>query len=270
MDKLLSYEAWKQAQTEARAAGLRLSNCFFLPAELRKKIEAGVLFVQRAENALYLLEDGGSFWRCYYWFSPEKRPAPPEADREAVVEFPYAGELNQNQRAQIELLEGLGFRPARESAMMSCAPDGLIPHPLPETEQIRSALPEELPEILALLERSFDPRFAFLPTPEELRLAAEEDRVLAAIRDGRVAAALHAGFEKSVATVRQIAVDREYRGRGLGKSLLEAYHRRFAGQATAFQHWVDLHNRPALAMYESFGYGFSLRKANEYILAPKH
>lgn len=270
MDKLLSYEAWKQAQTEARAAGLRLSNCFFLPAELRKKIEAGVLFVQRAENALYLLEDGRSFWRCYYWFSPEKRPAPPEPDREAVAEFPYAGELNQNQRAQIGLLEGLGFILARESGMMSCAPDGLIAHALPETEQIRSALPEELPEILALLERSFDPRFAFLPTPEELRLAATEDRVLAAIRDGRVAAALHAGFEKSVATVRQIAVDREYRGRGLGKSLLEAYHRKFAGQATAFQHWVDLHNRPALAMYESFGYGFSLRKANEYILAPKH
>ena len=73
-------------------------------------------------------------------------------------------------------LEGLGFVLGRESGMMSCAPDGLIHHELPETSQIRSATAEELPEILALLERSFDPRFAFLPTLEELRR----------IRDARV------------------------------------------------------------------------------------
>ena len=268
MDKLLRYEDWKQAQAEARAAGQRLSNCFFLPAELRKKLEAGVLFLHRAENALFLLEDAGSFYRCYYWFSPDALPGALRLDREAVVEFPFSGELNENQRRQIGLLEGLGFVLARESGMMSCAPDGLIAHALPETAQLRGAAAEELPEVLTLLERSFDPRFAFLPTLEELRLAAAEDRVLVALREGRVAGALHAGFEKTVASVRQVAVDGDFRGRGLGKLLLEAYHRRFAGQATAFQHWVDLHNAPALAMYKSFGYGFSLRKANEYTLAP--
>ena len=270
MDKLFSYEAWKQAQSDARAKGLKLSNCFLLPADLRRKIDAGLLSMLWTENGLFLLEDCGSFYRCYYYLSPTERPGSLRVDRETVIEFPFTGEPNSNQLLQIEKLHELGFVKDRESGMMSCTPDKLIRHPLPDALQICSASEGEIAEILNLLDRTFDARFAFLPTKEELLSAVAEDRVLVAMRDGRIVAALHAGFEKTVAAIRHVAVVEDCRGCGLGKSIVEAYHRRFAERATAFQHWVDLHNTPALSMYQSFGYAFSLRKANEYILTPNH
>ena len=263
----LTYEVLKAAQTVARAQGWKLSNCFLLPAELRRRIDAGLLSLQQTENGLFLMENAGSFDRCYYYLPPTGPVGPLHADRELVVEFPFTGEPNPNQQLQIARLLELGFELARESGLMSCSPDALIPHKLPEA-QIHSATEEEIPEILDLLYQAFDPRFAFLPTAEELRTAVVENRLFAASREGHVAAALHAGFEKTVAIVHHVAVDESFRGCGLGKCLLDYYHRRFAGQATAYQHWVDLHNVPALAMYKSFGYGFSLRKANEYIRKP--
>ena len=98
-----------------------------------------------------------------------------------------------------------------------------------------------------------------------LDAAIGEGRVLV-IRDGRdVAAALISGFEKRIASVQQVAVAPAYRGRGFGKAIMRAYHALYADRAASFQHWVDLNNAPAVDMYLGFGYGFTLRKANEYI-----
>ena len=267
MDKPLTYEAWKQAQTEARAKGWKLSNCFFLPAELKRLAERGCLSLQEVENGLFLLEDCGSFFRCYYLLSATEHPSPLQLDREAVVEFPFTGELNPTQRLQIGRLQELGFVLGRESGMMTCAAADVRSLEL-DLSEVRNPQPDELPEIDDLLRRSFDPRFAFLPAREEIAQAAADGMVFSIFRDGHLAAILVSGHEKNVATVHQITVDEVYRGRGLGKLLLEAYHRHYAGIASTFRHWVDLHNAPALAMYRAFGYEFSLRKANEYILAP--
>ena len=267
MDKPLTYEAWKQAQAEARARGWKLSNCFLMPAELRKKTEAGVLSLHRVENGLFLLEDCESFYRCYYCLSPTERPGALRLDREAVIEFPFSGELNPTQQLQIGLLQELGFILGRESGLMACAAADIRSLEL-DLSEVRGPQTDELPEIDALLRRSFDPRFAFLPTRDELAQAAADGMVFSVFREGRPAAVLVSGLEKTVATVHQVAVDGAFRGKGLGKLLVEAYHRHYASLASAFRHWVDLHNAPALAMYRSFGYDFSLRKANEYVLAP--
>lgn len=270
MDRPLTYEGWKQFQSEAKSKGWKLSNCYLLPAELRRMTEAGVLTAQLAENALYLLEDAGSFCRCYYFLSPTETPGIPRLDREAVVEFPFTGEPNSGQLLQIARLKELGFVLARESGLMSCEAEALISRTDLDPTAVHAARADEVPEIAALLAGSFDPRFSFLPTREELSQAVEAGTVFAVSRDGRLAGALVSGFEKSAATVHQVAVDQAFRGAGLGSLLLEAYHRHYAGLAKVFRHWVDLHNVPALAMYRSFGYGFSLRKANEYTLAPNN
>ena len=268
MDRLLTYAEWKQIQTDVRHRGWKWSNCFFLPSTFQEKIEAGVLFLQWKENALFLLEDVVSFYRCYYFFAPLSQVNRPELDREAVVEFPFNGELSRNQYLQIECLESMGFVLGRESRMMSCTLANMVLCDVPETTQVRLARPEEIPEISALFEEAFDPRYAFLPTEDELWNATKEDRILAFSQKGQIIAALHAELNKTIASVRQIAVAEQYRGFGLGKALLAAYHHRFAKEASMFQHWVDIYNVQALALYQSFGYEFTLRKANEYLLIP--
>ena len=267
MGEPLNYAGCKQAQAEARARGWKLSNCFLMPAELRKKTEAGVLSLHRVENGLFLLEDCESFYRCYYFLSPTERPGALRLDREAVIEFPFTGELNPTQQFQIGLLRELGFVLGRESGLMSCAAADIRRLEL-DLSKVRPARTDELPEIDALLRRSFDPRFAFLPAQDELAQAVADSMVFSISLEGRVAAALTFTFENTIATAHLLAVDEAFRGRRLGKKLFEAYHRQYSGSASTFRQWVDLRNAPALAIYRGFGYGFSLRKANEYILAP--
>ncbi len=264
----LSYEKWRQAQAIVRSNGWKYSNCFLLPAELQRKIEARVLSLQWIENGLLLLEDAGSFYRCYYFFSPTEHLGRFSSDREIVVEFPFTKMPNSAQTFQQEQLTKLGFVLERESSLMHCTSEHLVPHELPKSVKVRTATEDDILEVLTLFVQTFDPRFAFLPTAKELQFAVTDNRVLVITQNERIVAALYARFEKTIASIRHVAVQENYRGIGLGKSILEAYHRKFSKHASAFQHWVDLHNEPAVAMYKSFGYEFSLRKANEYTLKP--
>ena len=93
----LTYENWKQSVAEAKSRGWKLTNCYFLPKALQLKIDAGVLSLRWIENGLILLEDAGSFYRCYYYLSPDDRPGRLELDRDGVVEFPFTGEMNIRQ-----------------------------------------------------------------------------------------------------------------------------------------------------------------------------
>lgn len=267
MDKILSYEQYRERLARARASGYRSSNCFFLPAAVREKIAAGSLFFLSVENGLLLLEEQESFYRCYYFLSPDQTPAPLRLDRPAVIEFPYQGELNPRQLGQLEQIRAMGFRLGRESALMHADAEEL--RTLSGGDGQSPAAPASLSdaaEILRLFRDCFDPRYSFLPDEEELAAAICDGRVLSIRMDGQLAAALHSGFEKNQASIRQVAAAPAFRGRGLGKAIVQAYHEHYRGSARSFQHWVDLHNLPAVSLYQSFGYTFSFRKANEYIL----
>ena len=56
MDKIRSYEQYREQLARARASGYRSSNCFFLPEAVREKIAAGSLFFLSVENGLLLLD----------------------------------------------------------------------------------------------------------------------------------------------------------------------------------------------------------------------
>ena len=264
-----TYEEIKARREEARLRGLTLSNCYLLPEVQKEKAAAGLLSLKEIENGLLLLEDCGSFYRCYYDLSPDALPGFPDLHREAVAELPYNGSPGDKQLLQIRRLLEMGFSLGRESAVMSCSRDALISHRLPDLHVVHEALPSEISEILALLQNTFDPRFAYLPSREELCTALRDGRLLTVSKEGRLLAVLHAGLEGSAAMIRHLAVAEAYRGNGLGKCLVEAYHRKYVAQASVFRHWVDVKNAAAIALYRSFGYDFSIRKACEYVFTPK-
>lgn len=270
MDKVRSLEHYKEILSGAKENGCRLSNCFYLPDAVRRKTAEGTLLFQPIEHGLLLLEDQVDFYRCCYFLSEHEQPGHVTLDKDAVIEFPFNGTMNEKQRLQVQKIESMGFRLGRESGMMCSAPDQLAVFCAGEADNIcRTAGPEDAAQILALINLYFDPLYAFLPTEEELLGFISEGRALV-IRDGDgIAAALISSFEKRIASIRQVAVASAHRGKGLGKAIVQAYHSKYMGEAASFQHWVDLNNTPAVNMYLSFGYSFGLRKANEYILKEK-
>lgn len=266
MNKVLTYEQYKETIAQAKLDGYSLSNNFFLPAAIREKIAEASLSFHSIENGLLMLDDCGDFYRCYYYLSRRSSPGKLDFDKPAVIELPFNSSLNDNQLLQVSRIEAMGFRLGRESAMMSCPADGSACCYGGDSGICTYAKAQDAPQILQLLYLCFDPLYAFLPTLEQLLCSIAEDRVIV-IRDGdKIAAALVSSFEKGIASIRQVAVDPQLRGKGYGKDILCAYHKKYLGEAASFQHWVDINNTPAVNMYQSAGYSFSHRRANEYIL----
>ena len=269
MEKIRSEQEYRSAVSLAKARGYRLSNCFFLPADIRKKTAEGTLSFQSLDDGLLLLDQAGTFYRCYYFLPESFVPRPLKLDRDAVIEFPFSGAMNELQLAQVRMISGMGFHLGRESGMMSVSPEAVVFFSEGQPEDPRAGLAEEgdIPQILDLLNRCFDPLYAFLPDEEELQAAVRNGQVLV-VREKprRIAAALYSGRERNTAVIRQIAVEPLRRGNGLAGCLLDGYHRMYRKEVSLFRHWVDLRNSPAVSMYRKAGYAFTLRKANEYVL----
>lgn len=267
MNKIKSPEQYKEIIGTAKANGYKLTNCFFMPAAIRQKTADGTLFYENTDGGLLLLDDIVDFYRCYYYLSESVEPKPVHLDKQAVIEFPFTGELNEKQLAQIEKIEAMGFHLGRESGMMTCQGDKIIKRTIQQSDfTVETASENDAQKVFDLITGTFNPLYSFLPKLSELHDIIAEGRVLAIHCGSDLAAALISSVEKKSAIINQVAVDPVYRGKGLGKLIVQAYHDKYMAEIPTFQHWVDLNNTPAVNMYKSFGYEFSLRKANEYIL----
>ena len=174
--------------------------------------------------------------------------------------------MNEKQLLQEQKVVKLGFRLGRKSSMMTAASDQIILSDNELTkERVQYADHADEKQIMELLVVNFNPLYAFLPGKEELSRLIKEKSVFLIRDKNELQAVLISELGKSVATIRQVCVAEKERGKGLGKALVDAYHRHYNNRAISFQHWVDIDNVSAINMYQRVGYRFSLRKANEYI-----
>ncbi|MBQ9211540.1 MAG: GNAT family N-acetyltransferase [Clostridia bacterium] len=206
---------------------------------------------------------------------------PVALEKDAVIEFPFQGKMNEKQQRQVKMIEELGFSLGRESSMMmrkgerekrsAVQQQRGEGHELysqkcsKQRQEIQYAQQEDAEQILQLLCAAFDPLYSFLPSQKELWDKIEKRQVIAIHEGEQVTACLISNFEKNKASIEQVVVSPQQRGRGWGKELLMMYHAKYAVEASSFQHWVDIHNEPAVNMYVQAGYEFQSRKANEYI-----
>lgn len=263
MIRIESVSQYRQALAEARQAGFRLTNCYWLPQAPEEKIRSGKLFLEAIPNGLLILEEEGSFLRCFYYLSAQEPPQPLGLEKELVLEYPYREPLEEKDRLHLRRIGELGFRRSRQSRQLTAVPEALVV--CPTHAEAGEAVEAEAGEILSLLLRTFDPRYAYLPTMEGLLASIAAGEVWVIRREGRPVAVLRGAREKQYACLRQLAVAPEFRGRGYAAALLNRYHRHYLPQVVGFRHWVDLENSAAIALYQRFGYRFGLRRADEYI-----
>ena len=270
MNKISSFQQYKDIIATAKQNGYNLSNCFFLPPEINQKIEKGTLLFKHIQNGLLLFDDLIDFYRCYYFLSASSDYKKISLDKNAVIEFPFNNALNEKQLLQIKKIETMGFSLGRKSSVMYSAPNRINVYNNDQSNKICCTADEQdLFQVYDLMKLCFNPLFSFLPTLQELSNVIKEGKVLVIRDDGKIAAALISGFAKKIATIHLVAVNPVYRGKNFGKAIVQAYHNKYKEEAGLFQQWVDLKNMPAINMYQYFGYKFGLRKANEYIYIVK-
>lgn len=257
---------YKELVTEAKKKGFTLSNCFFLPDAIREKTEKGTLFAQWIKNGLLILEDAGTFYRCYYYFSKDEKTEPVTLNKKAVIEFPFASCLSDVQKLQEEQILRMGFSLGRESAQMTALPEEIQScSEISSMVQVEYARDEDAENCLNLIRESFNELYAFIPEIDEMRQYIRECRITVIRDKDKPVAVLHCAQQKQFVTIHHVSVARSHRRRGFANTLLSHYHRSYADKVKGFCHWVDIHNEAAVQMYQALGYHFGLRKANEYI-----
>ncbi len=264
MDKLKSFEDYKEAVKRTRALPGVTSNCFWMPSVIKSLIAEGRLYLLESPAGCLLLQEEPTFYRGCYYLSDQQEPPQPVLDRPAVIEYVFQNALSPKQQAEIRRIEQMGFTLGRESGRMILPADQLAPGGA--AERVRMAEPGEEAVIGQLFSETFNPLYSYLPTRQELTEAIAAGRVYAVFSRNILCAALYAQVEKQCATIRLLAVSPSYRREGLGRQLVQFYHDSLASQVRTFAHWVDLHNTGAIHLYQMFGYSFDPRRANEYIL----
>lgn len=257
---------YKELVSVAKKRGYTLSNCFFLPDVIREKTEKGVLFAQWITNGLLILEDAGTFYRCYYYLSKDADTEPVVLDKKAVIELPFASSMSDAQLLQEKRILSMGFSLGRESSQMVALPEEISRFSKTRrTVQAAFAKEQEAEACLELICAVFDVLYAFIPSLDELTKSIQEKCVWV-VRDGdEPIAVLNSEQRKSFAGINHIAVAHTHRGMGIANILLSEYHSFYSDRVKGFCHWVDIHNEAAVQMYLAQGYHFGTRKANEYI-----
>ena len=267
MVKIESAEQFKCLAAKARQGGFTFSNCYFTSATLQPLIDGGLLWSAEFPSALLFLEKADGFYRVYYYLQPDQIPERVSFDRPAVLEYVYRSGLSAQSRAEIALIEHMGFALGRESGRMSLRAGQAAKMPTDTSFVCRTPAGGE-EALLALFGAAFDPLYAYMPDRSELTKAIEGGQIFCINEQGRLCAALFSEQKGSTAWIRMIAVAPDAQGRGFAKGLLDAYHQAYVPHVTGFSHWVERSNIGALSLYRKFGYTFDGRYANEYVFRP--
>lgn len=264
MERIESFERYKQIVAEAKELPRVCSNCYLLPAAVREMTGAGRLYAERTEGAVLLLEREPAFFRCYYYLSPDMPARRLSLPAPAVAELVFNREPTAAQAEQTGCLQRMGFSLGRESGRMHI--ENAAGAAAWSAEGVEYAAEEDLDQIREMIGGAFNLLYSYIDGPEEMLANIRAGNVFVIRENGGIAAVLYAEFSKTVATIRQVVVSGELRRRGYGQRLVSFYHLHYRDRARAFVHWVDMANEKAIRLYTKFGYSFDGRYANEYII----
>lgn len=269
MKRFRTYEEYVEITKKYRKEADH-KNVYFLKNQVRELIDTEKLSYTEKGRNLYIFEKCDGFSRFYYYIFRDEPAERLQYDEPLVVEFVYDAPLSGSQTEAVSYLKRLGFDLGRRSIRMSlqnisdfryndercCSGD----------IEIGLADAADADTIRELLLAHFDPMYAFIPSPDELRQIVEDERIVVARHNGVIAGFEHFEITKKVLKCWHMLVTSPYQGQRIGWSLFSESHRIAADRASSGQVWLRADNIPAVNMYSSGGYTPDNRRSDEYIL----
>jgi hypothetical protein len=157
---------------------------------------------------------------------------------------------------QIDIFQKANFKPHTRLLRLSrSAQSGAVADNSALSKDFALTIADEsnAEEILALIERSFNPYADQLPALYELKDAVADRQILTVKHNGKIAAALYFETQGLTSALRYWVVGEQFRSQHLGSALLKRYFKS-QDSVVRFILWVSGANADALAKYEHFGY----------------
>jgi GNAT superfamily N-acetyltransferase len=232
------------------------TNFFPVQSKLESWVAHGELMAERRDGAAFFLRKDRDFAHLYFCaanplvFGRELGQLP------AIANYKLVMDLVGTEGSVTDLLslaEQNSFR--RYSRLVRLARVGSVinPPPLPSAPMIGVAAQGDAPEILALIERSFDRYADQLPTLYEIEIAVAARQIFIIKQNGAIAALLFFETQGMTSTIRYWLVAAHSHSRGFGSALIRRY---FSSQSAVrrFTLWVTASNENAIQKYQHYGY----------------
>lgn len=230
----------------------------YIQAEAAELITHGLLFAECGEKNTFLFVKKDGFYRVYYYINDFDEVMDFGND-EVVTEILFRGSIGEPAQ-QVEYLEKCGFKRnlirdqyfAKYSAFT--APiliEGVKIGFAESVEQVRWAI--------KLFNSSFDKWSGdYIPEAMAELLLQEQGMLMATELDGTLMGALHLEKKQGCLWLNHVAILPEYRGRKIGRGLVEAYiEQGHVDDNSRYAVWVQRQNTPAVKMYQNKGFTYS-------------
>jgi len=232
------------------------TNFFPVQKKVQNWIEHREFFGAFRSDAVFFYRRDRDFWHLYYCAASktalEREIATvPELKSERVVLDLVGSEAALS--VPVEVWKTAGFNQYTRLFRMARAVSSAAEYAAEQSEMIQYAIAGDSPEVVDLLERSFDRFGEQLPLLHEIEAAIQERQVLVAHHDGKIAGLLFFETQGFSSTLRFWAVAEEFRALKFGSALMRQY---FATQSAVkrFVLWVATDNLNAVQKYGHYGY----------------
>lgn len=222
-----------------------MTNQFLPTSSFEADITAGKLYsLEQGEN-LYIVRKRTGFDLAYFYINDAGDESPCEFAN-TVIEIPHREKYTAI-GAAIDLLCRSGAEHVFTRQRMSTTEH------LAEIldDAVSATLPCELKHVYEIMFGNFDAKTGCIPSGEAIQQAIVERRILAYRLDGIPVGILHYTQGKGGTELRHLAVDKEYRGHGIGGALVRGYLAVTSGKSTV---WVRRDYHHAVAIYEKCGF----------------
>ena len=233
-----------------------LTNCFLSPISAKCEIAEGRLFAHedKESGALLLFRRRDGFDILNYYVTDGNFKTLDDVKTPVVCET-----VARNDEKLIEMLPQLGFQRMLERVKLERQPTSFITaeiYPTVHTAELSDAkgtvrvLSENLPQFTGCV-----------PTLSEAEHDIESGYVYIEKVGKKVTAALRVSIGKTSCEIKQLAVDKKYRGTGAGTRLLRTFLH-FCG-TKKISVWTGSENAAALQLYRSAG--FTLSESRSFV-----
>ena len=230
----------------------------YIQAEAAGLIAHGLLFAEYGANNAFIFVQKDGFCRVYYYINDFDEVIN-FGNNELVTEILFRGSIGEPAQ-QVEYLEKCGFKRnlvrdqyfAKYSAFTAPIHIEGVKIDFAETvEQVKWAI--------KLFNSSFDKWSGdFIPEAMAELLFLENGMLMATEEDGTLMGALHLEKKLGCLWLNHVATLPEYRGRKIGRGLVEAYiEQGHVDNNSRYAVWVQRQNTPAVKMYQNKGFTYS-------------
>lgn len=234
------------------------TNAYFLEEDIKTLISENGLFFERFADNLLLFEyiKPFNFFKVYYYLKNLSFPLNIKTDTALVMEIPYRG-LKNFPSTVVDYLNDSGFESHINRELLALNRPKLEDINIPNSEFTFSIVKDQRwsKTIMEAIKNAFDLYTGDIITIEEAINSIQNNQILGVFKDGDLAGFIKFYIKNKVSWIGHLIVLPEYKGIGIGKTLVSSYLRMQIGQGiNNFQLWVVSDNNAAIKLYTNFGY----------------